>query len=230
MEGIRQKAAAEFIGTLALVFIGAGSICANKLAGGSVGAVGIALAHGLTVAVMVSAIAHISGGHINPAVTFGAWVAKKISNRDALYYVGAQLIAAVLGAILLLLVFREGTWRAVQLGTPTLGSGIRAFQGIVVELVLTFLLVFTFFATAVDDRGTFKSIAGFGIGLVVTVGILAGGPVSGAAMNPARAFGPALVASFWKAHLVYWFGPLAGGALAGWLYPRLFGLRAGGSR
>lgn len=224
MNNITQKAAAEFIGTLAFVFIGAGSVCANKLAGGGIGLLGIALAHGLVVAVMVSAIGHISGGHINPAVTLGAWIAKRISHREALYYVGAQLVGAVIAAVLLLLIFREPTWRAVNLGTPALGSAVRSFQGIVVELVTTFLLVFTVFATAFDERGTFKSIAGFGIGMAVAFGILAGGPVSGGALNPARAFGPALVASFWKAHLVYWVGPLAGGALAGWLYPRVFGL------
>jgi len=222
MHTTTQKAAAEFIGTLALIFVGAGSVCANKLAGGGIGLVGIALAHGLTVAVMVSAIGHISGGHINPAVTLGAWIGKKISDREALYYVAAQLAGGIIGAVLLLLVFREDTWRAVQLGSPMLAANARAFQGILAEFVLTFLLVFTVFATALDERGTFKAIAGFGIGMVVTFGVLAAGPLTGAALNPARAFGPALVASFWKAHLIYWVGPLAGGALAGWLYTRLF--------
>lgn len=221
-----QKAIAEFIGTLALIFVGAGSICADKLTSGGVGLVGIALAHGLTIAVMVTAIGHISGGHINPAVTFGAWVAGKISTRDAVLYWVAQLAGGIVGAALLLPLFNPATRAAVNLGTPGLGEGVGTVPGVLAELVMTFFLVFVVFATAIDERGAFKAVGGFAIGMVVTFDILGGGPLTGAAMNPARAFGPALLASFWTSHWVYWVGPLAGGLLAGTLYQGAFLRRA----
>ena len=217
-----QKAIAEFVGTLALIFIGAGSICANQFLGGGVGLVGIALAHGLPIAVLVSAIGHISGGHINPAVTIGVWAAGKIPTREALVYWAAQLAGGLAGAALLVLAFDPATRAAVNLGTPSLASGVTLFQGIVVEVLLTFFLVFTVFATAIDDRGAFKMVGGFAIGMVVTFDILAGGALTGASMNPARSFGPAVVANFWTAHLVYWVGPLAGGLLAGLFYNGVF--------
>lgn len=223
-----QKALAEFIGTLALIFIGAGSICADKLTNGGVGLVGIALAHGLTIAVMVSAVGHISGGHINPAVTIGAWIAKKISTREALIYWAAQLAGGVAGAGLLTVLFDDATRAAVHWGTPALAAHVWSpVGGMLVECILTFFLVFVVFATAIDERGAFKAVGGFAIGMVVTFDILAGGPVTGAAMNPARAFGPALAANFWAHHWVYWAGPLLGGLLAGALYNGAFLRRTG---
>ena len=217
-----QKALAEFIGTLALILIGAGSICANRVSDGAVGLVGIALAHGLTIAVMVTAVGHISGGHLNPAVTIGVWVARKISTREALIYWVAQLAGGLAGALLLVWVFDEGTRAGVHLGTPALGPGVLPIQGLLFELLATFLLVFVVFATAIDPRGAFKMVGGFAIGMVVTFDILAGGPITGAAMNPARSFGPAVVSNFWTDHWVYWLGPLTGGLLAGALYSGAF--------
>lgn len=219
---ITQKAAAEFIGTLALIFIGTASIAADKVTNGAVGLTGIALAHGLTIAVMVSAIGHISGGHINPAVTFGAWAAKKISTRDALVYWAAQLAGGAAGAFLLGYAFDDLTRQAIGWGTPALGAGVPAAHGAVIELVLTFFLVFVVFATALDERGAFKMVAGFPIGLVVTFDILAGGPVTGASMNPARWFGPALMSGLWSSAWVYIIGPLLGGLLAAVLYNSLY--------
>ncbi len=214
-----QKALAEFIGTLALIFIGAGSICADQLTDGAVGLVGIALAHGLAIAVMVSAIGHISGGHINPAVTFGVWAAKKISTREALVYWAAQLAGGVAGAGLLCAPFDVATREAVRWGTPALAPHLSSpAAGMLVELILTFFLVFVVFGAAIDERGAFKSVAGFAIGMVITFDILAGGPVTGASMNPARWFGPALWSGLWMSHWVYTVGPLAGGLLAGLVY------------
>ena len=217
-----KKAVAEFIGTLALIFIGAGSILSDRLTEGGVGLTGIALAHGLTVAVMVSAIGHISGGHINPAVTFGVWIARKIPTQEAFVYWIAQLAGGVVGAALLVFLFDATTRQAVQLGTPVLGAGVGPLQGVLFELVATFFLVFVVFATAIDDRGAFKMVAGFAIGLVVAFDILAGGPLTGASMNPARTFGPALVGGVWADHWVYWVGPLAGGGLAALIYSKLY--------
>ena len=217
-----RKGIAELIGTMALIFIGAGSICANNMVDGKIGPVGIALAHGLTIAVMVSALGHISGGHFNPAITIGIWVARKISTGQALAYWIFQLAGGVLGAWLLTRVFPTEVWRTVTLGTPDLGRGITRGPGILAEALMTFFLVFVVFATAIDERGAFKAIAGFGIGLTITFDILAGGPLTGASMNPARTFGPALITGHWANHAVYWVGPLLGGVIAGALYSTVF--------
>ncbi len=221
-----QKLVAEFVGTFALIFFGAGSICADmflKSTGSSgIGLLGIALAHGLAIGIMVSAVGHISGGHLNPAVTIGFWVTRKLSTLDALLYWIAQLAGAVAAAFLLRTVVPEDTWRAVALGTPDLAHDFTALSGMIVEGVASFFLVFVVFGTAVDERGAFNKIAGFAIGLTVTMDILMAGPFTGAAMNPARAFGPALATHHWANHGVYWVGPLAGGVVAGWLYDALF--------
>jgi MIP family channel proteins len=220
-----QKLVAEFFGTFALIFFGAGSICADQFlrSGGQagVGLLGIALAHGLAIGIMVTSLGHISGGHFNPAITIGCWVTRKISTFDALAYWVAQLAGATAAAFLLRLLPVD-VWGPVQLGTPGLASGISRANGMIFEGIMTFFLVFVVFATAIDSRGAFNKIAGFAIGLTITMGALFGGPFTGAALNPARAFGPALAANHWTNHGVYWIGPLAGGVAAGWLYNTLF--------
>ncbi|MBZ5703033.1 MAG: aquaporin [Acidobacteriia bacterium] len=219
-----QKLVAEFIGTFTLIFIGAGSICADQFLHGTggPGLLGIAIAHGLAIAIMISALGHICGGHFNPAVTIGFWVTKRLSTLEALGYWVAQLAGGVAAAFLLKMVVPEDTWRAVALGTPDLARDFTRGNGMILEGVMTFFLVLVVFATAVDEKGAFNKIAGFGIGLTITMDILMGGPLTGAAMNPARAFGPALASGHWSNHGVYWIGPLAGGFLAGLLYDSLF--------
>ena len=221
-----QKLVAEFVGTFALIFFGAGSICADQLLRsanqGGLGLLGIAVAHGLAIGIMVSAVGHISGGHLNPAVTIGLWVTRKIGTIDAAFYWVAQLAGGAAAAYLLRVLVPEDTWRLVWLGTPMLARDFTRTNAMILEGVMTFFLVFVVFATAVDERGAFGKIAGFAIGLVVTMDILMGGPLTGAAMNPARSFGPALAAHQWSNHGVYWVGPLAGGVLAGWLDDTLF--------
>lgn len=221
-----KKFVAEFVGTFALIFFGAGSICADQFLRstnqGSVGLLGIAVAHGLAIGIMVSAIGHVSGGHLNPAVTIGFWVTRRISTFDALFYWVAQLAGGAAAAYLLRAVVPENTWRLVALGTPALTQDFTRTAGMILEGIMTFFLVFVVFATAVDERGAFGKIAGFAIGLTITMDILMGGPFTGAAMNPARSFGPALAARQWANHGVYWVGPLAGGVLAGWLYDAVF--------
>jgi MIP family channel proteins len=171
---------------------------------------------------MVSALGHISGGHFNPAVTIGFWVTKRVNTIDTVLYWVAQLAGATAAAFLLKAVVPEETWRTVALGVPELARDFPRWAGMALEAVTTFFLVLVVFATAVDEKGAFKSIAGFGIGLTITLGILVAGPLTGAALNPARAFGPALAATHWANHGVYWVGPLAGGFLAGLLYDSLF--------
>lgn len=217
---------AELIGTFALIFIGAGSICANQYLIShqqeGIGVLGIAIAHGLVVAVMVSSIGHISGGHINPAVTLGVMLAGKIEANLGFLYMASQVVGGMIAAFLLLGVFSPEVRNAVNLGTPGLSPDVSFGVGTLLEAILTFLLVFTVFATAIDDKGAFKSIAGFGIGLVVAFDILMGGPLTGASMNPARTFGPAVASGYWSNHLVYWIGPMIGGAGAGLVYGGIF--------
>jgi len=209
--GKLRPCVAEAIGTFALIFVGIGAI---KAAGSDL--LAVALAHGLTIAVFVSATGHISGGHLNPAVTFGALVGGKIKPADALFYWISQLAGAYLAGLACLAIFNRDV---VVTGTPQLAS-VSATQGVVIEAILTFFLVFVVYGTAIDARG--PKIGGLAIGLTVTLDILFGGPLTGAAMNPARVFGPALAANFWTGHAVYWIGPLVGGAVAGALYKTLF--------
>jgi aquaporin Z len=224
MYTLTQKLTAEFLGTFALVFFGEGALCVDRYlqASGGLGLFAVAAAHGLAMAIMFTALAHISGGHFNPAITIGFWVTKRVNTVDTLLYWAAQLAGAVAAAFFLKGIIPEDTWRTVALGTPELAREFPRLAGMALEAVATFFLVLTFFATAVDDHGTSKTIAGFPIGLTVTLGILVAGPFTGGALNPARAFGPALASTHWASHGVYWVGPLAGGFLAGLLYDSFY--------
>jgi MIP family channel proteins len=217
-EAFLQRGIAEFVGTFTLIFVGAGSIIATQ--GGNLTAIG--LAHGLAIGVMASAVGHISGGHFNPAVTLGFVVTRRIEPRLAATYWFAQLIGAVLAAFMLTWLLPQTQVDAVNLGAPAVGNGIGAGSAVVIEGVLTFFLVWVIFATAADPRGTFASIAGLAIGLTITLDIYIGGVYTGAAMNPARAFGPDLVQNYWSDAWVWWVGPLIGGALAALLYEYLY--------
>jgi len=211
-----RRGVAEFIGAFALTFVGVGAI--------AVGAdlVGVALAHGLVIAVMASAVGHISGGHFNPAVTFGFLVTGRMALPLAVVYWVAQFAGAVLAALFLTELLPESLRDPVQLGAPALAAGIGVGDGVVLEGILTFFLVWVIFATAADERGTFKSIAGLAIGFTITLGILFAGPLTGAAMNPARAFGPQLVGGHWADAWIWYLGPLLGAAAAALLYEFLY--------
>lgn len=211
-QGMSTKALiAELIGTFTLIFVGVGAI--------AVGAdlVGVALAHGLALAVMITAVAATSGGHLNPAVTIGLWAAGKFPASKVLGYLVAQLVGAFLAALLIRLALPDQT-AVAGTGTPVLAPGVGVGAALLLEAVLTFFLVFTVLGTAVDKRA--PKLGGLLIGLSVTMGILVAGPITGAALNPARHLGPALLAGgeflgqFW----IYWLGPVAGGVAAGWLY------------
>jgi aquaporin Z len=213
-ESILRRGVAELIGTFTLIFIGggAGIVAGNDL-------VAVALANGLAIGVMVSNLGHISGGHFNPAVTLGFVVTRRITMPLAAAYWAFQFAGAVLGALLLRFLFHA---TPLLNAVPKLSPQIDAGRGLVIEIILTFFLVVTVFATAVDPRGSFKSIAGLGIGLIIAIDVLMGGPWTGAAMNPARAFGPELIANFWGDAWIYYVGPAIGAVVAAVAYDRLY--------
>jgi MIP family channel proteins len=207
---------AEFLGTFTLCFIGQGAIIAQRLVSPESGLLSIAIAHGLALAVMISALGAVSGGHFNPAVTLGFVLTGRQSATSAVGYWLSQLVGAAAASYLLMGLFPADAWQSVYLGAARLAPHLTAVGGVAIEAVLTFLLVTAVWGTAVDDRH--PPIGGFGIGLCVCMDILIGGPLTGAAMNPARAFGPALAAGVWTDHWVWWVGPLLGGGLAALVY------------
>jgi aquaporin Z len=209
---------AEFVGTALFVFLGVGSVVANAASANALGAVGTALAHGVALAIIVTITIPISGGHINPAVSVALWLAKVIDGRRLGLYIAAQLLGAVVGALLVKGFFPAGAARVTSLGTPQLSGTLGLFDGIALEALFTFFLVSAVFGTCVNPQA--QKVGGFGIGLAVFVCALAGGALTGAAMNPARAFGPALVAWDWHGQAIYWIGPILGAlaAAALWKY------------
>lgn len=218
-----QAIFAELIGTFALIFVGVGSIAANQIAGGGSGLLGVALAHGLTIAVFASALGVISGGYFNPAVTLGALVGRKIDTLNGMGYIVAQCVGAILGAVALRFFIPDGTLQTISFGVPVVNTvaGVTAMGGMLCEAILTFFLVLTVYGTAFDHRA--PKVGALFIGLSIVFGILIGGPLTGAALNPARHLGPALVGGVgWADAWVYWIGPLGGGALAGLLYRHVF--------
>jgi aquaporin TIP len=223
-----ERLTAEFVGTFTLIFIGAGSIVAATTFGvGSVGIIGIAIAHGLAIGTMVSAVGHVSGGHFNPAVTIGAWITQKIKSSHALAYIITQLAGGSLGALLLRASLPKRVVEQAQYGVPAVVQGLSNGQAVLIEFILTFFLVWVIFATAIDPEGAFNKVAGLAIGFVITMDILMGGFFTGAAMNPARHFGPALLSGKWNGWWVYWVGPVAGAIVAAALYDGLIIKRPG---
>jgi MIP family channel proteins len=211
---------AEFLGTFTLCLIGEGAICVHQLTGdaGS-GLLPIAIAHGLALAVMISALGAASGGHFNPAVTFGFLVTGRQTIASAIAYWVSQLLGAVVASWILVCVFPASVVQAVHLGAPAIHPDLTVGSALLIEAILTFFLVTAVWGTAVDERA--PKIGGFGIGLCVTMDILLGGPLTGAAMNPARAFGAAFIGHSMANHWVWWVGPMAGGALAALIYSKL---------
>ena len=224
MYNLPQRLAAEFIGTFALVFFGAGAICADQFLHGAGGPnlFLIAAAQGLTFAVMYSALSHISGGHFNPAITIGFWVTKRSTTGEVALYWLAQVLGAIVAAFVLKTLVPEDAWRAATLGTPELVRDFPRLSAMILEAVATFFLVWVFFATTLDEASIARPLAGFAVGLTAMIAIAAIYPFTGAALNPARALGTALGASHMANAGVFWIGPLAGGFLAGLLYDSLY--------
>jgi len=210
---------AEFIGTFALVFVGSASIIHSRTTGNPAGLVEVALAHGLILAVMVSALMRISG-HFNPAVTLTLLATRRIEAMMAGLYVVAQILGAVAGAYALKGAFSASTFAATRGGGLTIALDVTAGQAFLVEAIATFFLVFVVYGTAVDLKG--PRIGGLAIGFVVAADILAIGPLTGASMNPARSFGPAVATGIYEAQLLYLTAPIVGALVAGLLYEYLF--------
>ncbi|KAF3441795.1 hypothetical protein FNV43_RR15710 [Rhamnella rubrinervis] len=217
-----KAALAEFISTLIFVFAGSGSgIAFNKLTNDGAttpaGLISASIAHAFALFVAVSVGANISGGHVNPAVTFGAFVGGNITLLRGILYWIAQLLGSVVACLLL----KVATGGAA---VPAFGlTGVGVWNAVVLEIVMTFGLVYTVYATAVDPKkGSLGTIAPIAIGFIVGANILAGGAFDGASMNPAVSFGPALVSWSWHNHWVYWVGPLIGGGIAGLVYEFFF--------
>ncbi len=210
---VLRRSVAEFVGAFTLIFVGGG---AGIVSGHDI--VAVALANGLAIAIMITNLGHISGGHFNPAITLGVLATRRIKLRLAIAYWISQLAGAVVAAAGLRWLLHKPAFLGAVPSVHTIGAG----RGLVVEMVLTFFLVWAVFATAVDPRGAFKSIAGLAIGLTITMDVFLGGPLTGAAMNPARAFGPELVGNFWGAGWIYWLGPAVGGLVAALAYDYLY--------
>jgi len=227
--GLLKALVAEMIGTLFLVVVGCGSCYANP----EPDVVRIALAFGLAVATMAQSIGHISGCHINPAVTAGLFVGRKIGLIKAILYVVIQCVGALLGAGLLYgtagskqIKNNAGVYEDQGMQGITQISGVNMGQAFGIEFLITMVLVLVVFGAAADEDNEVKGSAPLAIGLSITACHLFAVPITGASMNPARSFGPAAVGSFWTNHWVYWLGPILGGVCAGIIYQLVFKAQA----
>lgn len=211
----------EFIGTFALVFIGGLSIMMahGTNAPPAVGLLMVALAHGMVMGVMVTSLMRISG-HFNPAITAGFMIARRIEGYMAGLYLAGQLLGAVIAAFVLKMVVPIGLYTATRGGGQVVALDISGTQAFGLELIATFFLVWVVFGTAVDPKA--PRVGGLAIGLAVTMGILAIGPLTGGSMNPARSVGPAIATGIFEGQIIFWTAPILGGLLAGLLYDQLF--------
>ena len=219
-----RRSFVELLGAFALVFVGAGTIMSIGPQADA-GTLDVALATGLTIGVMVCAVGHISGGHFNPAITFGSLVTRRMGVVLGVAYIVAQLLGSVLAALLLRWVFPAANRDAANLGAPSVHT-IDIGAALVIEALITFFVVWVVFAMTSDDRNTYAVVAGLAIGLVFVFGMLLAYPLTGGSFNPARAFGPELISGSWSDAWIYYVGPLAGGAIAALLYDEVY-LRTG---
>ena len=210
---------AELVGTFALVFIGGGAIMAAELTHNPAGITQVALAHGLILALMVTATMRVSG-HLNPAVTLAFLVTRRIEAIMAMVYLIAQILGAVVAAYSLKWLFPAAVAASTRLGGQSVNIDVTMGQAVMLEAIATFFLVFVIFGTAVDPRA--PKVGGFAIGLTIAADILAIGPLTGGSMNPARSFGPAVASGIFEGQAVYWIGPILGALAAGLIYEWLF--------
>lgn len=216
-----QKYVAEAFATFVLVLVSAGAVLSNWQGGGSLQTLGVALAYGAALTIMIYSVWHISGAHLNPAVTVALWATGHVKTLTAIGYVLSQLVGAVVAAIFLKVIY-TGVSPQYFLGDTILGPGVTPGMGILVEALFTFVVVWVYFATLVDKHSSAAGFGGLCVGLALTVGIMVSSVYTMGALNPARSFGPALVASHWGTHFVYWVGPVIGALVAGFLHHFVF--------
>ncbi|OYV73045.1 MAG: hypothetical protein B7Z72_03390 [Gemmatimonadetes bacterium 21-71-4] len=219
MQDLKRSIVAEFVGTFALVFIGGATILNGYVAHAAVPLIDVAIAQGLIMALLVTATMRVSG-HLNPAVTIGVAITGRLRPGAAVVYVVAQCAGAVVAALVLRALFPADAGAAGRLGGQWVASNVSTMHAIALEAIATFFLVFVFFGTAVDPKG--PKVGGFAIGLAIVADVLAIGPSTGASMNPARSFGPALVSGVFEGHFIYWIGPILGGIVAALVYEWAF--------
>jgi MIP family channel proteins len=219
MQRITRRLVAECLGTFMLVFFGAGAVLAANFPKGAFGPLGVAFAYGLAAAVAVSATMGISGGHLNPAVTAGMLAIRRIDAKTGGLYIVAQILGGVLGAWVLSVLIPSGVWKVLSLGAPSITATITLNQAIAIEALLTFVLMSAYLGTVVSAEA--PRVAGFGVGVALVVASIVGGPLTGAALNPVRAFGPAVISGVWISQAVYWIGPIIGAVVAAVLWEKV---------
>lgn len=210
---------AEFLGTYALVFAGTAAAVSDNFPGAKFGILGIALAHGLILGAWITATGSISGGHLNPAVTFGFLATKRIELQTGLAYIAAQLLGGLAGAYSSRFVIPNNVGRVVSNGVPQISISSNFTQALALEAVMTFFLMSAVLGTIANPKA--PKLGGLWVGLTLVAMILVGGPVTGAALNPARAFGPAVVSGVWTAQLAYWIGPILGAVVAALVWDKV---------
>lgn len=208
-----KRCLAEAIGTFGLTFVAIGAICADRYSGGELGLVGVSLAAGAALAALATATMPLSGGHLNPAFTVAAALKGAIEPRLVAAYIGAQSLGAGFAGICMARLYAPEVWQPVRLGTPTPSPEVAFSTASFVEALLTFVWVFVALQVA-EKRPAAAIVYGLAIGSVLTAATLIAGPLTGAALNPARAFGPALASGLWRDQAIYWIGPLSGGIVA----------------
>ena len=210
---------AEFVGTFGLVFAGTAVVVVQSFPGGTSGLVGVALTHGLMLGLAITAAGAISGGHINPAVTLGFLSIRKIDAKTAMAYLGAQFAGGIAGAFASRFLVPNNVGRLVSNGLPQINTNVMLGPAVLLEAVMTFFLMSAVMGTVVNPKA--PKLGGLWVGLTVTAMILVGGPLTGAAMNPARALGPAIVSGIWTGQIVYWIGPILGAVAAAFVWDKV---------
>jgi len=219
MSPLVRRSIAEAVGVFGFVFLGCASTISNFFPGARYDTLGVALVHAAALGLFITATLGISGGHLNPAVTLGLLSGKRIEPKAAGAYIVAQLLGAVLAAFVVKSVFPEAMMRTSTLGTPTIANTVTFGQAMALEAIGAFVLVSAVYGTIVAQER--PVLGGFGVGIALLAIVLVVGPLTGATVNPARAFGPALVSGTWVAQAIWWVGPIVGGLVAAQLWERV---------
>jgi len=218
MHGMTRRLLAELFGTFMVVFFSAGAILSTVFPKAGFGLIGISLSAGLAMAIAVSATMGISGGHLNPAITAGMLAVRRIDLAAGGLYIVAQLAGAALAALALRALVPSGVSSVLMVGTPAIAPTITLVGATWIEAMLGFFLMSAVMGTIVSPQA--PRLAGFGVGLTLMLCVFFGGPMTGAAVNPARAFGPALVSGQWIGQVAYWIGPILGAVVAALLWEK----------